>query len=590
MTFTLDDEELINALSRSKATTLATNNRIDEAEKTTMEINTIREGYRVVAARGSIIFFVVASLALVDPMYQFSLQAFKELVIQRLKKAEKKDLLADRLNVLVNDLTKSLFTNICRGLFEKDKLLYSFMVAAKISLSAEIVSESDWLCFIIGTVPASTIGENCPLPDALKLLGVAEKHWTSAVMLEHSLPVAFNGLINHMMTPENGPEWARFFTSDSPHTEKLPGDWEQSLRSFDRLLLVRITREEKVVFAIKKYIIDTLGEFFIEDLLFDLERSYEDSTAVTPLIFILSSGSDPIETILQLAEKKGQSGKGLKIISLGQGQGIIAERIIEQAHLSGDWVCLQNCHLAVSWLDKLEQIVEKMQSEPGTVNSNHRLWLTSMPSCHFPVPILQNGIKMTNEPPSGIKSNLMRTFQSITEEEYENCSKKEIFKKLLFTTAFFNALILERRKFGAVGWNIPYDWMNSDLKTAVTQVRMYLDQQDLVPWETLNVSVGDIAYGGRVTDIIDKRTITTILRKYFTPSLLEDSFTFTEDGIYYAPLPSSLHAVREYIRQLPSDDCPDVFGLHPNAAISFQQKESKSFIAAGEECSSYLST
>ena len=64
---------------------------------------------------------------------------------------------------------------------------------------------------------------------------------------------------------------------------------------------------------------------------------------------------------------------------------------------------------------------------------------------------------------------------------------------------------------------------------------MYVEEQAHVPWETLNVSVSDITYGGRVTDTWDKRAISSILRKYFTPALLEQSYVFTEDGVYYAP-------------------------------------------------------
>ena len=106
---------------------------------------------------------------------------------------------------------------------------------------------------------------------------------------------------------------------------------------------------------------------------------------------------------------------------------------------------------------------------------------------------------MTNEPPRGLRSNLTRTFQDVDATEYESCSKPNVYKKIFFATAFFNALILERRKFGAVGWNIPYDWMNSDLKAAMTQVRMYVEEQAQVPWETLNVSVADNTYGGTRT-------------------------------------------------------------------------------------------
>merc|ERR1711998_340500 len=111
---------------------------------------------------------------------------------------------------------------------------------------------------------------------------------------------------------------------------------------------------------------------------------------------------------------------------------------------------------------------------------------TSKPSDKFPVPVLQNGIKITNEPPKGMRANVLRTFTDMSEDEYSNASSKpDVYKRLLFATAFFNALILERKKFGAVGWNISYGWMNSDLKAGVAQVKMYVEENDEVPWETL---------------------------------------------------------------------------------------------------------
>ena len=77
--------------------------------------------------------------------------------------------------------------------------------------------------------------------------------------------------------------------------------------------------------------------------------------------------------------------------------------------------------------------------------------------------------------------------------------------------------------------------MTSDLKAAMIQVRMYIDDNEGVPWETLNVSVSDITFGGRVTDVWDKRTISSILKKYFQPGVLEDEYRFSGDGIFYAP-------------------------------------------------------
>ena len=323
---------------------------------------------------------------------------------------------------------------------------------------------------------------------------------------------------------------------------------------------------------------------------FDLNGAYEDSSCLTPLIFILSPGADINDYLLALAEDKGKpaiEGK-LKIISLGQGQGPVAESLMGAGRKTGDWVCLQNCHLSVSWLPKLEQILEAAGNKPADTHADFRLWLTSMPSEAFPVPILQTGIKITNEPPKGMRANLTRSFLDMSEADYNASNKPLEFQKLLYTVAFFNALVLERRKFGAVGWNIPYGWMNSDLKTAIMQVRMYVDEAESgtkLPWETLNVLVADVTYGGRVTDKADKRTISAVMRRFFKPELLLDSYRIIQnsgdaklDDAYRIPAGGTLEDVVAYLKQLPVEDSPEVFGLDPNADINFQQKERTSLL------------
>ena len=248
-----DDEELINTLGRSKATSSAINNRLSEAETTTAEINDIREGYRAVAARGSVIYFVVASLAVVDPMYQYSLQFFKSLVVQRLERTEKKELLQDRLSLLIADLTSSIFGNVCRGLFEKDKLLCAYLISVKIGMAAGHVSDSEWLTFIVGGAPNVSVIEKQPIPEQLHKLGVSERDWNFAVMLEYDQSIPFLGLISDIKYTHTE-EWAFFFTTDTPHSDTLPGTWETKLSSFQRLLLVRVLREEKVAYAMRRYV------------------------------------------------------------------------------------------------------------------------------------------------------------------------------------------------------------------------------------------------------------------------------------------------------------------------------------------------
>lgn len=83
---------------------------------------------------------------------------------------------------------------------------------------------------------------------------------------------------------------------------------------------------------------------------------------------------------------------------------------IEDAKQNGRWVLLQNCHLARTWMPSLEMIVEQTARTKETVHTDYRLYLTSMPASYFPVAILQNGIKLTTEPPRGLKANLRRSF------------------------------------------------------------------------------------------------------------------------------------------------------------------------------------
>jgi dynein heavy chain len=130
---------------------------------------------------------------------------------------------------------------------------------------------------------------------------------------------------------------------------------------------------------------------FITPPAFDIGRSFADSNCLVPLIFILSPGSDPMSALSKFAELSNYSSRFFSI-SLGQGQGPIARGLIEQSQEDGCWVCLQNCHLAVSWMSELEKICENFDYS-NTVK-NFRLWLTSYPCDKFPITVLQNGVKV----------------------------------------------------------------------------------------------------------------------------------------------------------------------------------------------------
>eukprot|EP01022_Parablepharisma_sp_SALTPOND_P014052 TRINITY_DN188_c0_g2_i1.p1 TRINITY_DN188_c0_g2~~TRINITY_DN188_c0_g2_i1.p1 ORF type:complete len:4549 (-),score=684.34 TRINITY_DN188_c0_g2_i1:241-13887(-) len=568
----LNDDELINKLKESKEKSLQINTKMAEAQETSKKINRARDSYRPVAIRGSVLYFVIADLGLIEHMYQYSLDFYIQLFNLRLEKSTKSEKLEERMEILIKDLTWSFYSNICRGLFEKDKLLYSFLNATAIMRRAEgkgKVTPDEWNFFLRGSNTDYSSekfdGDWLDTPTWQKVLGLEECSY------------GFRDLRKSFKDPEDVRLWKELMKSENPVAAKLPKEYEENLSAFQRVMLIKVLREEKLMSAVTKYVGETLAAKFTASPPYNLADCFADSTNLTPLIFVLSPGADPMIYLQGLARDKDMDTR-LKTLSLGQGQGKEAARLIEDGRRSGEWVCLQNCHLAASWMPELEKIQEQSQAIGGEIHPDYRLWLTSNPTKAFPVPVLQSGIKITNEPPKGLKNNLARTFHEVKEEFYESCQKPEIFKKMLFALAFFHAVILERRKFGSIGWNIPYEWMDSDFEISKKQLLIYLNEQPDIPYSALNYLVADINYGGRVTDDKDSRLIKALITQYFNPAIDKPGFKLSPLDTYYIPAVGKLDEVFKYIEnELPAEDSPEVFGLHANANITMQQKIVREF-------------
>jgi dynein heavy chain len=135
------------------------------------------------------------------------------------------------------------------------------------------------------------------------------------------------------------------------------------------------------------YIVSEMGKFYVEPPSALMSILFADLSVFTPLIFVLSQGADPTNTLLKFAEEKNFMEK-LFPISLGQGMGPRAEKLIVTAMREGQWVLLQNCHLARSWMGKLELIVLDFVENKDEIHEDFRLFLTSMPATYFPTSVL----------------------------------------------------------------------------------------------------------------------------------------------------------------------------------------------------------
>eukprot|EP00003_Mantamonas_plastica_P025987 TRINITY_DN5190_c0_g1_i1.p1 TRINITY_DN5190_c0_g1~~TRINITY_DN5190_c0_g1_i1.p1 ORF type:complete len:1587 (-),score=644.35 TRINITY_DN5190_c0_g1_i1:21-4370(-) len=572
----LDDEVMINTLNESKLTAVVIQNRLKETEQIEINLAGSYDQYRPVATRGSLLYFVIADMGAVDPMYQYSLQYFKQLFNTVMENAEASDDLQTRLNILNDNVTESIYFNICRGLFEEHKPMFAFLIASAIMRQQGNITTEEWNLLVRGAVMRTTdISHRPENPDPG---WISDKEWNFVCTLQEQFPDAFGDLPKSIDVDNT--EWYAWQDKELPYAEDLPGNWESKLTAFQKLLLLRGIREEKLVYAIREFTIRAIGPQFGENLPLSLEKVYPDTRPITPVIFVLSTGADPIGFLKRFAIDMDMEER-LKMRSLGQGQGEYAEEMIESAVKSGDWVLLQNCHLATSWMPELEKIVNGFQFREG-IHENFRLWLTSMPSQDFPVSVLQNGIKLTHEPPRGIKANMARTYADFNEEWFEDVRQQAPWKKLLYSLTFFNAVIQERRKFGPLGWNIRYEFNQSDLDVSIDTLRMLLNEVSddaELPWKALKTLTGDILYGGRVTDDWDRRCLMSILNKFYNPLVLTDDYKYAELGdVYVSPENGTLESYRKLIQELPPTDAPEIFGMNENADMVYQLQESSRIV------------
>ena len=174
-------------------------------------------------------------------MYQYSLNWFLNLFTLGIANAKKSNVLDERLDNLNKYFTYSLFTNVCRSLFENHKLLFSFLLCTKILENDNALDMIEWRFLLAGATSMNKESVDW-MAKPKDIRWVTEKMWSEITELTRL--AGFGGFSAAFVQHE--PIFKQYFDSLEPHKSPLPEPWQSQLNQFQKLLILRCIRPGKL--------------------------------------------------------------------------------------------------------------------------------------------------------------------------------------------------------------------------------------------------------------------------------------------------------------------------------------------------------
>jgi len=243
------------------------------------------------------------------------------------------------------------------------------------------------------------------------------------------------------------------------------------------------------------------------------------------------------------------------------------------------------------------------------LDKNFRLFLSASPHPDFPISLLQRSLKIAQEPPRGIKNNMMRSYTNLG-KTFKLVDKERDFRKAVFGLTWFHSILIERKKFKTLGWNVSYGFNESDYDVCRDTIATYLGEieadgsykntsykkSDPIPWTAIQYLLAEANYGGRITDERDRRLIKVYAREIFDSGLtaiekwrplgteeFNYAYPIDEAGTKHpnvAEIFTPSYTFDEIAKHMTSQDPPIAFGQHTNAEITSQIMDSNELLAS----------
>ncbi|KAM6498345.1 dynein heavy chain protein 1 [Amanita muscaria] len=563
----LDDDKVIDTLETLKREAAEITRKVEETDVVMKEVEQVTTEYLPIAQACSSVFFILEQLNLVNHFYQFSLQFFLDIFDYVLHHNPNLKNVSDqhrRREILLNDLFLIAYKRTARALLHRDHLMLAVLLSqVKLRGLEEINDELEFLLEsgdrVVVVSNASTNEENAVLsPDQLQRLEAYSRHPQFKPVQQHF--------------KEHQDQWVPFLSSDAPEL-CIPRPWEANtavLEAIRTVLIIKCFRPDRLLQAITLYV----KTVFEADL--SVEASYDLNTIVaneiscsTPVALVSVTGYDAsyrVEHLIKLTGARSTS------VAMGSQEGFtLADQAIAAASRQGTWVLLKNVHLAPSWLGQLEKKLQTLNA-----HRNFRLFITMEANPSIPVNILRQSRLFMNEPPPGIKANMLDSLRSIPSSRLTQGPAEKI--RLYFLLTWFHAVIQERLRYVPLGWTKTYDFNDSDLAAAFGTIDNWLNRVGKgranidpanIPWDALRTLIKQSVYGGRIDSDFDQRLLDSFVDALFTPEAYNVYFDLVPNTggtqVLNAPDGTKLERFMTWVQALPDREPPAWLSLPPTA-------------------------
>ncbi|SCN60390.1 dynein heavy chain, putative [Plasmodium chabaudi chabaudi] len=455
-----------------------------------------------------------------------------------------------RVSMLINMLIVKMWMYIDKGLLEKDKLIVKCLIMLNLEkLNGKITQEEE--AIFINPKHKLYNKTNEIIYNKKKNENIEKKIINKSFINEELYEDCKN--LENLKEFENlidsfeneNMSWKQWILCEKVENEELPRKFNK-LKDFSKLLLIRILRKDRFLIALKSYIEKHIKMTNEEQNKYSLENILEEYIDnKTPVLFLLTPGNDPSKDIENYIEKlrrqkneddikKNINKKGINTenanndnenddttneesstnisyinISMGQGQESVALKYLEEISKVGGYIYLQNIHLMTKWLKEFEEILDKILSN---AHKDFRLFLSSTIPFEnntqlLPEKLLKKCFRVNNEKSYSLKENIKCCLDKFENKEYDTK-----IKTVIFGLSYYHSLLLGRFLYGKIGFSQVYSFNDNDLEISFNIIKRYLSNNENFPLADVLFLIGEIIYGGHITDIWDRRINKTYIR------------------------------------------------------------------------------